>query len=175
MVPGTCVGAEMGAYMLLSSVLVLYYYANMHRKCNLQCAVHLLFLCSTLYLIFEPSHWFASSWKIPDGNQEDSLNGINKNTCLGQLKGNVFLAIPKILVAVEPEGTQVRYFCCLRGQTATEPRSTAPRVWQLHREYLSRNKDFSSSRYYDLLLVLTLDYISLGFWDSLYINLLMNI
>ena len=33
--------------------------------CNIQST---FFLCSTLYLIFEPSHWFAFSWKIPDGN-----------------------------------------------------------------------------------------------------------
>ena len=34
---------------------------------------------------------------------------------------------------------------------------------------LSRNKVFSRSRYYDIPLVLTLDHISLGFWDSVYL------
>ena len=44
------------------------------------------------------------------------------------IEKNVSLVIPKILVAVGPEGTQVWYFCCLGGHTATEPRSTAPQA-----------------------------------------------
>ena len=71
-----------------------------------------------------------------------------------------------------------KYVCCLRGHTATEPRSTAPPgpdsyTWR--QEYLSRNKVFSRSRYHDELLVLTLDHISLEYRDSVYINLLTYI